>query len=438
MERFLNESLIITVISFDFLFSLIRFTVDIVSTNGGYLDVTNLDTNTTSRHYYTGSPATGSVLYVVDAEPPTHCSVEAATTCMTNQPIFSASLNSSSAQVDLEWGGWMDDPSGVTSYRVELSRLEYDPVVMDLYEPGTLLDSSEIPDTNQMSYSTSFSLISEGAYSVVLITTDVAGNRQYARQILIYDLSSSLLEDSSKPLTAAAAVAEGSAFWHNSTTSPIIITGRGHFYSPNLQSENWLAPVRNHTPPVPVEFDDEERIGIPNALGVTDISYAVAIDQMGSESGQTAPSTFPHSTSDITLDNVPILPSGIADGDSVTIWFEAEDYKSNQAQERVLVHIDSSPPNVSDLGLVINSFEGQVLHATESFLDLRIRFSASDMHSGLYSIEWSIQTDSGVLIGNGNMPVTNVMRVRLNTYMYQYIDMSQYYCEAVNMLYITI
>ena len=309
----------------------------------------------------------------------------------------------------------MDNPSGVTSYRVELSRLEYDSAAMELYEQVTILDSREIPDTDEMSYSTTFSLSSEGPFSIVLIITDAAGNRQYARQIVIYDLSSSLLEDISNPVIASSGVADGNAFWHNSTTSPIIISGRGHFYSPNLQSENWLAPVRNHTPPILVEYDDEERLGIPNALGVTDISYAIIVDQVGGESGLNVSSTFPHSTPDIALDSVPILPSGIADGDSVTIWFEAEDYRSNQAQERVLVHVDSSPPDVYDLGLVLNSFGGQLLLASESFLDMHIRFSASDMHSGLYSIDWRIETDSGVLVGNGNMSVTHIMQVSYNT-----------------------
>ena len=384
--------------------------VEVVSSSGGYLDVTNLDTNITSRNYYTGSQAVGFTLYVIDTELPTHCSVEPSVTCLPNQPFFSAML-ATSGQVDLEWGGWVDDPSGVVKYRVELSRLEYDAAAKDLYEMTSLVNHADFMDSNELRYTTSFTLPNEGPYSFVLIVMDTAGNNQYARQIVIYDLSTSLLEDSSKPLVALSGVAENDAYWHNSTSSPIIISGTGHFYSFNLRLENWLAPVRNHTPPVPPEFDDDDRQGIPNALGVTDLSYAILVDQNGGQNGVNVPATFPEITSDIALNSVSISPAGISDGDSVTIWFEAQDFKSNRAQERVLVHIDSSPPLVSSLGLVVSGFDGQVLHATADLLDMNIKFRAWDMHSGLYNIEWSIQTDSGDLVGKGNVPVSSITRV---------------------------
>ena len=383
--------------------------MEVVSVAGGYLDVTDLDSNETTRHYYTGSEVIGSTLYIIDTELPTHCSMVPSSPCSADQHVLRATLDSSLGQVALVWGGWMDNPSGVTNYRVELSRLLYNSATEMLYEGSSLEVVNEQLHTGQQSYLDTVRLNEEGPYSIVLVTTDMAGNRQYARRIIVYDVSSSLMEDESKPLMAVSGVAEDGAYWHNSSSSPIIISGQGHFFNLNQTAEDWLAPVSNHTPPVPPEFDDEARRGTPNALGVVEMSYAVLVDQMGGQ-GVTRPASFPNSTSDLALERVAISPAGLADGDSVTIWFQARDFRFNFADERVLVHIDSSPPVVSGLGLVINGVRGQVLHGTQDLLDLNIEFQAADVHSGLYRIEWSIRTDAGE-VGNGNVPITTLARV---------------------------
>lgn len=336
-------------------------------------------------------------------------------TCLVNQEILQESLTHNSLSVT--WGGWTDDPSDIKNYRLEIYKLVYNSGTGMLEKAPSFDRVYEANNEDKPSYllEPESSLSSEGPYSIVLIITDNAGNQQYARRIIVYDATSSLEEDAAIPLIATSGYPDGTSYWHNSTTTPITISGERHFYNTNLKTTNWLAPIANHTPQVPLEFDDNDRFGVPNALGITQLSFTYLVDQVGGNSiiSMTQPSSFPGQTDDLALSNVEV-PVIVNDGDSVSIWFEARDFKNNPpAYEKVLVHIDSSPPVVESLGLVKEGVSNLIfLHGTESLLDLNITFDTFDVHSGLYKLDWSLETDEGIIIAKGQIPVYNYDRVR--------------------------
>ena len=381
--------------------------------NGGFLNIRNLDANETDTYYYTGTPIAPYSLFVIDTRPPTHCSVVISQTCLTNQNVFVESLVFNT--LTLTWGGWSDNPSKIAQYRIEVYELIYDSGAgyLDVSESINVIrePTYELKD----SYSESISLSSEGPYSVILIISDTAGNSQYARRIVVYDDSSELKEDTEIPLVISSGFAEGNAFWQNSTTSSIIVNGEGHFFDTNLKTSNWLAPVVSHNPSVPTEFDDGDRFGVNNSLGITSLSYQYVIDQVGgtSSAAQTQPVSFPFDTNDLALEAVQVNPE-VEDGDSVTIWFEARDFKDNDpVYESVLVHIDSSSPVVEGLGLVKEGVSELVsLYGSEDLLKLDVQFQAVDTHSGLSRIEWRIETQTGD-IGSGLVSVPNYEMVHI-------------------------
>jgi hypothetical protein len=385
------------------------FKVTAYANNGGYLNISNLDDNETTVHYYTGTPVTPFSLFVIDIYPPVHCSEILSVSCLSGQEIIDDSLLHNT--LSLLWGGWNDDPSDVKSYKIEIGKLVYNPTSGLLEESSPLDHTSNINDDDSATYTTDYTLSMEGPYFVILIITDVAGNKEYARRIVINDQTSSLMEDDSIPLVVTSGYEEDGAYWHNSTTSPITISGERHFYNSNLKNSNWLAPVANHTPSVPPQYDDSERFGTPNALGITTLSYAYIIDNEGGESiaGTTIPGSFPHNTEDLALSDVPISPSPLTDGQSVSIWFEARDYRGNTpVYERVLVHVDSSPPSLSGLGLRKAGINELVyLFGSDNLLDLDVVFEAYDEHSGLYEINWVLETDTGDAIAQGTVPIVN-------------------------------
>ena len=396
-----------------------RFEVLAYVASGGYLNVTNQDTDVTQRHYYSGSATIGQALFVIDLEPPTHCSLVASETCLTNQIILSLGSNAivSSAFVRAEWGGWVDIPAGVMSYELDIFHLvERDDV---LYEEGRV-DSMLYQHTGQTTYTHVEELPAEGPYSFVLQTMDQANNTRTSRRLLLYDAASRLTINASAPLRVISAVPDTGFLWQNSTTDPLVVSGRGHFYNTILQEYNYLAPVANHSAVSP-EYDHPldsglyPRQGIPNALGVTQLRYRVIVDQEGgtSAASTTRPTTFPLQSSDIGIESVEISVS-VQDGDSVTVWFQAFDFRIRDQYDSVLVHVDSSPPVAQDLWLEYSGVTGLALHGTESLLDLSIQFRAHDEHSGLSRVEWWIGTEPGARdVGAGNVPIENVAEVNI-------------------------
>ena len=387
-----------------------RFELLVYVNNGGILNITNLDENDTTSYYYQGLPIAGIALYVIDVQPPVHCSVNSS--CLSNQGILDHSRTL--GLLSITWGGWSDMPSGVKDYRVEIADLIYNKAEDILLESTTAETVQNPPHAEATSvYSTTFTLSGEGPYSILLTVTDVAGNKQYARRVFVYDDSSMLKIDTTRPLIAVGGTKEGEGYWHNSTTDPIVVSGVGHFYNTNLKSSNWLAPVANHTFPIPGYYDDPGRHGTLNAQGVTRLSYAIVVDNSGgtSEISTTEPVSFPHETDNLAIDNV-IVNFTALDGHSVTIWFEAIDYRFNTITDSLLVHVDSTPPELGGLELIYNGVGDLDLHGRPSLLDLDIAFQASDPHSGLWSIEWTIhQVGLDEPVGSGTVPVTNITKV---------------------------
>lgn len=387
--------------------------MEVLISNGGHLDISNLDTNETQSHYYVGTPISPLSLFVLDKFPPTHCSVVPAQTCLSGQSVLRSTRNGNT--VTLTWGGWSDAPSGVVRYGFEIRDLVYDAETDILSAGDTLLSGPNDVTDIKSSYVTSLTLSAEGPYSVVMVIRDNAGNAQYARSIVVYDDTSELGEDPTKPLAIIGGAVDGSAYWHNSTSRPIGVTGVGHFYTTNLREDNWLAPVANYTPPVPPGYDDADAVsGVSNALGVVKLAYAVVVDAEGglSDAAVNQPASFLYNTEDLALENVQVSTS-VEDGDSVSIWFEARDYRLDiAAYERVLVHVDSSPPVVGNLGL---RKEGVVelisLFGLDDLTDLEVVFEARDEHSGLSSIEWMVENEAGELVAEGDVPITTYSRV---------------------------
>ena len=385
----------------------------------------NQDTSETRRHYYSGTPTIGTALFVIDLEPPTHCSLVDSGVCLTNQAILSLTSNGivssgivSSGTITAAWGGWEDIPSGIVSYEIDIFEL----VEMDdiLYE-GPRINFMRYQHTGQINYEHVEALLGEGPYSFVLQTQDQAGNTRYARQLLLYDATSTLNIDPSAPLQVISAASDTGFMWQNSTTDPPVVSGRGHFYNTILQRNNYLATVANHSARIAPEFDHPldsgqyPRGGTINALGVTQLRYRVIVDQQGgmSTASTTQPTAFPFQSSDIGIDNVEISVD-VRDGDSVRVWFQVFDFNSRDQYDSVLVHIDSSPPVVQDLWLEYSGVTGLALHGTASLLDLNIQFQAHDEHSGISRVEWWIGTEPGARdVGYGDVPVENVTEVNL-------------------------
>ena len=377
---------------------------------GGFLDVINLDTNITTRHYYTGPPTVRGAVFVLDFQPPSHCSLPPLSCSAEDQPLLSVGGDIiTTPNITTQWGGWRDTPSGVNGYVLSVHHLEESGG--QLLE-GARLETVAYNESGEVVYEASFELPVEGAYSILLQTLDNAGNIRYSRRLVLYDRSSTLNIDPTSPLTVTSALPQTNYRWQNSTQEPIVVSGVGHFYNSLLQFRDLLAPVGDSFNGSLAEDYDHPltegrypRRGTTNALGVVRLRYDYSIDQEGGQS-----LSFPdvlrfESRDDVGIQDISITPD-LQDGDSVRVWFLASDYNTQEINDSVLVHVDSSSPLLVGLGLVRNGVGGLSLHASDALTDMIIEFDAQDRHSGLISLEWRIGTGPGLAdVGSGDVPI---------------------------------
>lgn len=385
--------------------------------NGGYLDVRNLDSldsaTATTRHYYTGTPVVGAVEFVLDVNPPIHCSLTSSSPCIVGQAQLEVGPGITSNPVlSVAWGGWIDEPAGVIHYSIDIYRLlETEGSLNETWPPVAMVT---VNDTNTIDYAWSTNL-TEGAFSVVMKVQDLAGNVRYSRRLLLIDYTSELVVDNttaSVPLRVESAVPETNYQWVNSTTAPVIITGRGHFYNTHLRHQDLLAPVADFIPEIADDYDHPlneglyPRSGTPNALGVTRLLYQITSDSEGGDTLIDEPSIFSLSTGDLALEGAVVETGELSDGDSIRVWFQAWDYVDHSAVDSILFHVDSSPPQLEDLWLEWNGVQGLSLHGTESLLDLRIQFKTQDPHSGVMSMVYWIGMEPETSdVASGQIPV---------------------------------
>ena len=384
---------------------------------GGYLDILDLDTSIIARHYYSGIPTFGLSSFIIDVIAPTHCSlVVSGNGCLQGQRILDLGGEIvEDSTITASWGGWIDVPSGVTHYEIRVYPLQLSGGILSEM-PVSINTTTYDHQISQVIYEDFNMLPSEGPYSFILMTFDLAGNVRLSRRLLLYDNTSIIEIDQTVPLRFISAVPESEYQWQNSTSDPLIVRGVGHFYNTFLRFTNYLAPVANSSigeidPDFdhPLEGGRYPRSGTVNAQGILRVLYDVIIDQEGGRSlvSTTPPTSFPYETTDIGMEAVQIVDTVLNDGDSVTIWFQVIDFRFQTNIDSTVVHIDSSPPALVDLWLEWNRDTGLNLHGTDSLLDLTIQFQTYDVHSGIYAVEWSIRTRHGD-VGYGILPVQNV------------------------------
>ena len=392
------------------------FQLNVVAENGGFLDLNDFDAGVPIRHYYRGIPYIGLATYVLDLLSPTHCEVDPIINCGLNQFILEAGVEyTEEDDLLITWGGWLDMPSGLSHYVLDVYLLVYGGgAIMERTHP--LVATIEFNDTTSQFLSTPISLPQESPYSLVLSVHDQAGNVQRARRLVLYDVNSTLEVDQSKPLVVTSAVPSTAFIWLNSTTQPLSITGRGHFYNTHMVDRDWLAPVASfYLGNIPTEYDHPlttgmyPRNGTRNSQGVIQLDYTVIVDSEGGRSFEslTRPTSGWVSTEDIFLDNI-VVPVSRTDGMSVRVWFRATDYKTRLQYDSVLVHVDSSPPVVRNLYIEHANVKLSLL-GSRHFTDLFGVFDAYDEHSGLYRIEWSLgSNETATDIGSGRVMVGNI------------------------------
>ena len=376
--------------------------------NGGYLVLRDHDLAVNVTEHYSGSRFIGHSLFVLDVLPPIHCSIAKSIDCLSNQQILSVvSPITRQGVARIKWAGWLDELSSLDEYQIDVYPFQ---VKGDIQcEQLTNLISSTIIDaSNLTSFSHSVHLTNSGIYSVVMTVTDIAGNHQYSRRLVLYDSVSTLEIDLTKPIHVTSAVNKTVNRWQTNLTEPITFNGFGHFYNSKLRINKWLDPVCDFERGIDPDYDQPlntdllPRSGTLNADGIVKLEYAVGVDHSGGSSISSLTSWT--ELDDLSFTNFSTSVDRV-DGDTAKFFFRATDYLGQEKTDSLLLNFDSSPPTVEEPWLLRNG-QQLALHDSTDLLQMNIQVATEDVHSGIARIEWTIgATNGGNDVGNGQVPI---------------------------------
>ncbi|XP_046562882.1 uncharacterized protein LOC124271765 [Haliotis rubra] len=349
------------------------------TSNGGYVKVRNKESNTLATFYYNSATQTHVYTVAIDLVDPYHCT--GTTACVGSMLTVPDVIKTS--KVNLRWSGWSDADAGVDHF------------VRDVYElhavGDVLRDKRRVVTTTLTSSTTSnsYTLATTGVYSVVLSAYDKGGNHRSTRRILVYDGTSNVTTQANTSLrvtTAASATSE----WQT-TSSSVTVDWTNRYINTVHRNNKWLLGVAS-LGNISLDYDDNEGdrsvSAINNVQGLTRFLTSYKFDHQGGSSIASPPADNLFTSQGLNQSQT-ITPS-LVDGDTVRFWVRAYDIKREFLEERVTVHIDTSPPVLENLWLTRGDRLNISVHSAEEFSEMTMEWIAYDEHSGLETVSWRI------------------------------------------------
>ena len=386
-----------------------RLNVDIEVRNGGFIVIKDMEKKSTTTHYYSGTPKIVTAQFVFDRVPPVHCSVDNSIKCPTCITA-SSMLSVGDSQVRKErlltvtWDGWFDTAggSGVSKYSFG---------VYEMIHTGQALSENAVPfyrhSFNITVHTHSLVLSQPGLFSVVLHVYDAAGNYRIARRIVLYDDSSVVTVDLHHPLSFPRAIKSGNIAWKTVANGQVLANLTGHFYNTLINKGSLLQSISSFRQTIDSGYDQQATgtLGLRGTLNYAGIvSYRYAISY-GLNPQQAIDSDFQYVPKTSTeLRQYYTMFTSTSDGDHITVWVKAIDIWGNTDTDNATVHVDFSPPGISQLGLTRN---GETLLAflnSQELHTMQVSFDVSDPHSGVATAFWKLgKTRGGSQMGQGQI-----------------------------------
>lgn len=151
-------------------------------------------------------------------------------------------------------------------------------------------------------------------------------------------------------------------------------------------------------------YDDNEyplpKNGTANVDGIIDFRFTVYVNDVKEIKNQSQKNVLiQNHCTNLTL----------FDGDSVMVELVATDIMGNTNNESTRVFIDTSVPEITNMGLKRGAFNGLFVHNTSELSNMKMTLTIKDIHSGILSIEWYFGTKDGSMdIGHGTLGVNRL------------------------------
>ncbi|XP_052812776.1 uncharacterized protein LOC128240261 isoform X2 [Mya arenaria] len=402
-----------------------NFTVTFNVKSGGFRNLHNINTNSIyTTNVYDGHTVSDTVEFKFDFVAPKHCSEQdSGRTCRSGEEPVTVYEDLTKNPITPRWSGWFDDLSGLLEYRLEAYLLEpniHDELI-ELNPLSPVFTYTE-NDTNNVEFPI-FTPPRSGMFSILLTIADMANNTKIARRLVLFDDSSEITitkpglltkmpdaEDVEQMVVGdgglyiVSAIKDTGFLWQTSeknSKSRIEINWENHFIN-KLHDDGKLL---NKVLPYPTQFQDLEDDGvlrskkyvaiddnegdrtlkeIPNKHGLVKFE----LNRVFTDDRQIPLLNWEH----IPLEESYVITEQLDDGSHVRIWLRATDAMNKTAVDYTEVHVDNTPPRLSDQRLQENVTNGTYTYTS------RVTFQASDDGSGVHKLQLALY------VGNSSTP----------------------------------
>ncbi|XP_052278483.1 LOW QUALITY PROTEIN: uncharacterized protein LOC127876968 [Dreissena polymorpha] len=399
----------------DYIYSLEHgdeFTVKFRTKSGGYRQLKDINYNSPGElQIFQGHWDEKPVEFKFDFIAPKHCSEkEAIIKCVQGQHPIIVDNDITRMAISPRWNGWSDDLSGLAYYYVEVFRLKPN-IHNELIEMEPLSPVFSYMENNTGSPTfPTYTPPSAGMFSILLQTSDKANNSKIARRLVLYDNESSItltkpglaygMPDLEQVMavrkvmveSTSSAIRETGYMWQtsqNGTNTTLVFSWMSHFVN-KIHDDGKLL---NTILPYPTQFQDLEDDGVLRSktyVAIDDNDGARTRAAIANKHGivkfevkrvYTDDKQIPtFGWTEIPLTEQYTFSEVIADGSHVRLWVRATDIMNNTQPDYTEVHIDNSPPRVSNSMIKTNVVNGSFVYTT------RLMFDASDDGSGVHKI----------------------------------------------------
>ncbi|KAK3612524.1 hypothetical protein CHS0354_024496 [Potamilus streckersoni] len=361
----------------------IQFTVEVE--NGGHVSITNFDGKPETDYVLHGLKTRYTFDVVFDYKEPTHCIEDRKSLCIKESLSIPDVTNISTFKVT--WDGWYDTDSGIRKYEIEVFQLIPNGKVSDTtkLKYGEKVSVTFGP-LNSSASEANMSVRNVGAYAVILITIDKAGNKKSSRRILIFD-NISVVEKMNAPLRVTSASKETNYKWITSPCESIHVEWYNRFANKNHEGNGWLNSVEKVNE-VDSILDDNEG---ERQISKKDNVHGIVRFEVGYET------IYENNCSHIPFKSIPDLHSecadlneSIVDGKRLVIHLRAYDIMGKFAEDTANVTIDTSPPVIENLWLTRGDRVNISVSSVREFTNLTVEWLAYDFHSGIDYVRWRL------------------------------------------------
>ncbi|XP_021374355.1 uncharacterized protein LOC110463804 [Mizuhopecten yessoensis] len=403
-----------------------RICLRFLSRGGGHLVSKNIITRKETEVAFLKTFTVKDLCYHYDNAHPVHC-LEQHICTSGLLDIDSRILITPSFQVNVS--GW-EDPSpvsGNTEYASGIDTYMTNVYEVKQAEPGWLDVGRDPIVISPIKASQPIRIIipedrpNPALYAVVLEVKDVANNVKQARRFVMLDNSSMVFARDDKPFYSTTTTTNTAHKWQTNHGA-LCYSWTDRYYNDKFKDLNLLQPIKpdyhGHITGIYEQISGLLPVsGTENVHGITVFYFSFANDTKTIHTKEKVPN--------FTSQKICLSPT-VNDGETYRFDVEAQDIMKHSYSEYLYTHIDSSRPKIFDIGLTKDGYKLLNVHNSSDLSKMVLEFNALDIHSGLYSADWSLGTSlGGSDIGNGSVGVS---RLALNESCPEH---SNCYCPSV-------